>query len=168
MTPITFSCEERLTMPPEGIAEQILDLGLWPGFEGYGPLPGIRSAEFEARTPEVVGTRIRVTDTGGSSHIEEIAEWEPGRRIRLRMGEFSPPLSRLATGFDETWELTRLGTDTRVVRSFALHARSVAARPLLWLISLLLRRAIALHLRQMREDGDGERAHQSPRSMPPI
>ena len=151
MKPITFSCSEILDIPPERVAEQILDLDLWPGFRGYGPLPGIRAAEFEVRTPEVVGTRIRVTDKGGSSHVEEIAEWEPGRRIRLRMGEFSPPLSRLATGFDETFEFERVGGQTRVVRSFELHPRSRATRPLLWLISLLLRKAVARHLRQMRE-----------------
>ena len=126
MKSITFSCEETLAMPPEEIARQILDLDLWPGFEGYGPLPGIRAAEFEARTPEVVGTRIRVTDTDGSSHVEEIVEWEPDRRIRLRMGGFSPPLSRLATGFDETFEFERTGERTRVVRRFELHPKSTA------------------------------------------
>ena len=45
----------------------------------------------------MVGTRIRVTNTDGSTHVEEIVEWEPARRIRLRIGGFSPPLSRLAT-----------------------------------------------------------------------
>ena len=68
------------------------------------------------------------------------------------MGEFSPPLSRLATGFEETWDFRCIGPDTRVVRTFELHATSRATRPLLWLISLLLKRAIARHLRQMRED----------------
>lgn len=133
MKPIRFSCEETLSIPPEQIAEQILDPTRWPGFPGYGVLPGIKAAEFEVRTPEVVGTRIRVTDTDGSSHLEEIVEWEPDRRLRLRMGEFSPPLSYLATGFEETWEFRGIGRDTRVVRSFALHARSSITRPLLWL-----------------------------------
>jgi hypothetical protein len=150
MKPIRFSCEETLDSTPEEIAGQILDLSRWPGFEGYGPLPGIRSAEFEVRTPEVVGTRIRVMDTDGSSHVEEIVEWEPERRIRLRMGEFSPPLSRLATHFDETFEFERIGGHTRVVRRFELHPKTTATRPLLWLISLLLRKAIARHLRQMK------------------
>ncbi len=165
MKSITFSCEETLAMPPEEIARQILDLDLWPGFEGYGPLPGIRAAEFEARTPEVVGTRIRVTNTDGSSHLEEIVEWEPVRRLRLRMGGFSPPLSRLATGFDETFEFERAGGQTRVVRSFELHPRSTATRPLLWLISILLKRAVTRHLHQMREDaarrGHDETGHPS-------
>lgn len=46
----------------------------------YGPLPGIREAEFEAKTAEIVGTRIRVTNRDGSTHVEEIVEWEPTRR----------------------------------------------------------------------------------------
>ena len=91
MKSITFSCEETLAMPPEEIARQILDLDLWPGFEGYGPLPGIRAAEFEARTPEVVGTRIRVTNTDGSSHVEEIVEWEPDRRHPAADGRVLAP-----------------------------------------------------------------------------
>jgi hypothetical protein len=148
--PITFRCHFTSALVPEDIAGQILDLSQWPDFAGYGPLPGIRSAEFETRTPEVVGTRIRVTNRDGSSHVEEIVEWNPGERVRLRMGEFSAPLSRLATEFVETWEFERDGSETRVTRSFELTARSRATRPFLWLISLLLRRAVARHLRQMR------------------
>jgi hypothetical protein len=149
--PITFSCSESLAIPPEEIARQILELSRWPEFRGYGPLPGIREAEFEARTAEVFGTRIRVTNTDGSVHIEEVVVWEPERRLRLRMGEFSPPLSRLATGFIETWEFERSGEGTRVVRRFELHPKGITTRPLLWLISILLRKAIARHLRLMRE-----------------
>lgn len=156
MKPIRFLCEETLTMPPEEIAEQILDLTRWPEFRGYGVLPGIRAAQFEVRTPEVVGTRIRVTDTDGSSHMEQIVEWEPDRRLRLNIGEFSPPLSRLAIGFDETWDFERNGEATKVVRSFELRSKSRSARPLLWLISLLLKRAIARHLRQMKEASIGD------------
>ncbi len=137
-------------MPPERISDQILDLTRWPDFRGYGVLPGIRAAEFEARTPEVVGTRIRVTSTDGSTHVEEVVEWEPDRRLHLRMGEFSPPLSRLATGFDETWEFERSGEVTRVVRSFELHPKSATTRPLIRLISILMKRAVARHLRQIK------------------
>jgi hypothetical protein len=151
MKPITFSCTETLPFAPEAVAAQILDLANWPVFTGYGVLPGIKAAQFEVRTPGVVGTRIRVTNTDGSTHIEEIVEWEPDRRLRLAMKEFSPPLSRLATEFEELWEFERLGDGTRVVRSFKLHPKSFLARPVLWLISLLLKRAIARHLRQMRE-----------------
>jgi hypothetical protein len=151
MNPITFACEETLHQTPAEIAAQILDLTNWPDFPGYGPLPGIRAAEFELRTPDVVGSRIRVTNTDGSRHVEEIVEWRPDQRVRLKMHDFSPPVSRLATSFDEIWEFQRNGDKTRVVRSFMLHPKSAGARPLLWLISLLLRRAVALHLKQMRD-----------------
>ena len=154
--PIAFSCEETLGMLPEQIAEQILDISRWSSFQGYAVLPGIKAAMFEVKTPEVAGSRIRVTNTDGSSHLEEIVEWEPDRRVRLHMGQFSPPLSRLATGFIETWEFSRIGRDTRVARSFELHATSGVTRPLLWLISILLKKAIARHLRQMRESNSDE------------
>jgi hypothetical protein len=103
MKPITFTCEETQVLAPEDIAQQILDLTKWPEFHGYGPIPGIKVAEFEVQTPGIVGSRIRVTNGDGSSHVEEIVEWEPNHRLRLEMKEFSAPLSRLATGFEETW-----------------------------------------------------------------
>lgn len=147
---IRFRCEAMLPLKPEEISAQILDLSTWPEFNGYGPLPGIRGAEFETRTVEIIGTRIRVTNRDGSTHIEEIVEWEPTRHLRVHMDAFSPPLSRLATAFDESWDFERDGDRTHVVRSFEMHPKSSLARPLLWLISFLLRRAIALHLKQMR------------------
>jgi hypothetical protein len=69
------------------------------------------------------------------------------------MTGFSAPLSRLATEFVESWAFEREGTATRVTRSFELHPKSGFTRPALWLISLLLRRAIARHLREMRDPG---------------
>ena len=152
MKPITFACEETLLLAPEDIARQILDLAKWPDFQGYGPIPGIKAAEFEIQTPGIVGTRIRVTNTDGSSHVEEIVQWEPDSRLRLRMHEFSAPLSRLATEFVETWEFQPVGSETKIIRSFELHPKSIVAWPLLWAISLLLRRAIARQLRQMKSE----------------
>jgi hypothetical protein len=99
-----------------------------PDFTGFGLIPGIKTAEFEVRTPGIVGSRIRVTNTDGSSQVEEIVEWQPDHRLRLRMQDFSAPLSRLATVFDETWEFRRIGDATKVTRSFELHAKSAAAR----------------------------------------
>lgn len=149
MKPIRFSCREILPQRPEEIASQILDLSKWPEFDGYGVLPGIKHAEFETRTEEIVGTRIRVLNRDGSTHIEEIVEWNPTDRLRLRMQEFSPPVSRLANGFEETWEFQITLAETQVVRSFAMHPRTLLAKPVLWLISILLKRAIARHLRQI-------------------
>lgn len=150
MKPITFALHDTLPLSPEGIAEQILDVAKWPDFHGYGPIPGIKSAEFETRTPNVVGSRIRVTNLDGSTHVEEIVEWQPNRRLQLQMGNFSKPLSRLATRFVETWDFERVGNETKVARSFELNAKSMLTKPVLWFISFLLKRAIARHLRDMK------------------
>jgi hypothetical protein len=108
----------------------------WPDFTGFGVVPGIRAARFEVQTPDVVGSRIRVTNTDGSSHIEEIVEWQPDRRLRIRMHEFSAPLSRVASHFEETWEFQRIDDKTRVVRFFEMHPKSAVSQPLLVVISL--------------------------------
>ena len=151
MKPIRFSCTDTLALSSADIAGRILDLANWTEFTGYAVLPGIKAAVYEVRTPGVVGSRIRVTNTDGSSHVEETVEWQPDHSLRLQMKEFSPPLSRLATEFEESWAFERVGTATRVTRTFELYPKSAIARPALWLISLLLRRAIARHLRQMRD-----------------
>jgi hypothetical protein len=150
MKPITFVCEATLSLPAEEIARRILNAAYWPDFHGYGPIPGIKAAEFEVRTPALVGTRIRVTNTDGSTHVEEIVEWQPGQRLRLEFKDFSPPLSRLAAGMEETWEFPPTANATRVIRTFKMHARSALTWPILLMISYFLRRAILRHLRELR------------------
>jgi hypothetical protein len=148
--PISFSCEETLGNSPDEIAQEILDVANWPDFKGFGFLPGIKAAHFEVKTPDIVGSRFRVTDTYGSSHVEEIVEWHPDCRLRLQFKDFSAPLARLSTGFEETWEFERSDNATKVTRSFQLHAKSALTWPLLWVISVFLKKAINRHLRQMR------------------
>jgi len=155
MKPITFSCQETLSLTPNDIARQILDVAKWPEFKGYAFLPGIKNAEFEGQTPGIVGSLIRVTNTDGSSHVEEIIEWQPGQRLTLMMKDFSPPLSRLATHFEETWEFERVGNETKVTRSFELIAKSMLTKPVVWFISIFLKRAIARHLRDMKHAAKG-------------
>jgi hypothetical protein len=150
MKPITFVCQQSLSLASQAIAQQILDVSKWPDFHSYGPIPGIKSAEFEVRTPNIVGSRIRVTNLDGSTHVEEIVEWKPDQRLRLRMENFSTPLSRLATAFVETWEFQHEGNETRVTRSFELNAKSTVTWPILWLISCFLKAAIARHLFELR------------------
>ena len=118
MRPITFRCTDTLPLNPEEIAGQILDLANWTNFTGYGVLPGIKSAEFEVRTPEIVGTRIRVTNTDRSSHVEEIVEWQPDRRVRLDMKDFSRPCRAWRRG---SW---RRGSSSASTASRASRARS--------------------------------------------
>ena len=153
MRPIQFVCEATVSQSPLDIAEQMLDLRRWPEFTGYGPLPGIRSAVFEERTPDVRGTRIRVTSADGSQHIETISEWNLPSRIQLEFSDFHPPLARLATRFVEIWEFTEGPDGTRVRRRFELYPRSAWTRFPLWLISRLLRGATQRHLQLIQAAG---------------
>ena len=81
------------TRTSQTLREAFLDLSQWPGFTGWGPLPGIRQANFLRRTDAVRGSRIAVINTDGSSHVEEILEWSEmdPRRFRgvIRLGEFT-------------------------------------------------------------------------------
>ena len=76
MKPITFACEALLPQTSAEIAALILDIANWIDFTGYGIIPGIASAEFEMRMAGIVGTRIRVVNKDGSTHVEEIVQWD--------------------------------------------------------------------------------------------
>ena len=81
MNPIRFSCEEKLPGKPFEIAGQILDLSRWSEFKGHGVIPGIQSAKFEKHTDDIVGTRIHVLSTDGSTYVEEISRWNPEKQV---------------------------------------------------------------------------------------
>jgi hypothetical protein len=146
MHPIVFSCQR--TIPKSGIeiASEIANMDRWAEFNGYGPLPGIERAEYEIRTESMIGSRVRVRNQDGSTHVEEFYEWDPGRKISMKMHNFSPPLSGLATHFIEEWTFVPQGNATHATRTFQLFPKSGFTRPLLWIISLLFRRAIERQL----------------------
>lgn len=149
MKPLQVVCRSTIRATPLQIAALILDLDRWPEFRGYGPIPGIERASFETRTLDVVGTRIHVTNCDGSSHIEEVTQWQTEHRLQLTMKEFSAPLSRLASSFIETWELEQHGDITHVTRTIEMNPKSISAWPILWFISTFLKQAISRHLTQI-------------------
>ncbi len=153
--PVRFQVRATLPQSPQQIADAILDLDQWPAFKGWGPMPGIRSATFERRTDNIVGTRISVTNTDNSTHTEELTIWDPPRTLALRLDGFPSPLSRLATHFDETWRFGPVGTGepTHAVRTFELHPTSRLTRPLLYPIAAMLRGAIRAQHRQLIAKG---------------
>jgi hypothetical protein len=148
--PITFSCREVLPSSPEQIFQQIARVESWCEFRGYGPLPGIATAQYESRTEKMKGSRIRVQNRDGSMHVEEITEWNPQERVVLQLHEFSPPLSWFSDRFVEEWDLAVSQGGTQVQRTVSLYPRSALTRMPLLAISLLLRRAVARHLHQMK------------------
>ena len=146
MSPITFSCSQVIPKSAVAICTEIADMSRWSEFNGHGPVPGIANAEYETRTPSMVGSRIRVQNEDGSTHVEEILAWEAGEKVVMRLQAFASPLSHLVAHIVETWSFAPAANGTLVTRSFEMVAKSGLKRPFVWLISLFFRRAIAAHL----------------------
>jgi len=153
--PIGFTCSEVLPLSSREICAEIARVEGWSGFAGYGIVPGIAHAEYETRTAGVTGSRIRVRNRDGSRHVEEVLEWDPDRRVVMRIAEFSPPLDRVCERFVETWTFEPREGGTLAHRAFALYPRSRPARLLLRGVSFFLRRAIERHLAQMKRSARG-------------
>lgn len=149
--PITFVCEQELSIPPMAVFEKMRDVSTWSTFDGYLLLPGIEQAEYEVETAEIAGSVIRLHNSDGSTHTETIVEWTVPNRIVLRLGEFSPPLNRLATHFDETWTFEERAGRSFARREFAMYAKSAAAKIPLFLISYMMRRAVAAHFKKIAQ-----------------
>jgi hypothetical protein len=154
MTPITFSLSRLLPYPAQAICAQVANVATWSTFKGYGMMPGIQNAEYETQTPGMVGSRIRVRNTDGSTHTEEIYRWVEGKEMAMKFCDFVPPLSQIATHFTEEWRLEPQGDGTLVTRNFQMFPRSALTRPSLWLISQLFRRAIFHQMEQMAGPGE--------------
>lgn len=145
MKPILVTVQTELEISRQQLFEEILRLENWPSFKGYGPIPGVRQATFIQRSENEVGTRIRVENEDGSVHVEEIIEWQPFDSIRMRLDEFSPPLSRLASHFIETWQFETVEGKEVVKRGMALYGNSTVTKPTLWLIGRFLKNAVLNH-----------------------
>lgn len=158
MRTLAFTCSERVPLSRREICRRIADVGRWAEFEGYGPIPGIERAAYERRTDGMVGSRIRVENEDGSTHVEEIVEWVLDERVLIQMTDFSAPLNRFAEFFVEEWRFSSDGGTTLVSRTFRLHPRGRIGRLVLWLVAVFLRRAVCRHLERMRADTDRDAA----------
>lgn len=155
MSPIKFDTRTYSSVHQDSLFEQVLILDNWQSFSGFGPVPGIAKAEFINEQSEIQGRRIAVTNTDGSSHVEEIKRWEPPDSIEMEIKEFSPPLSRLASHFLERWSFqASTSGKTMVVRTFELYPKNQLTRPALWLIARFLHRAVSKHTNEIIPPGD--------------
>jgi hypothetical protein len=152
MKSIEIKITAHLRKTPQEICAELLDTGRWPEFQGYSILPGIRNAHFETQTPGMVGSRIKVQNTDGSSHIEEIVEWDAARKVMLKFQEFESPLRNLATHFLETWEFRPSEAGTKVTRRMAMYPKGLPGWLLLLPISRLMKKAFEKNLTQQGGD----------------
>lgn len=145
MKPIEVQITGQIRKSSQEICDAILDTQRWSEFQGYSILPGIKEAHFEIKTPTLVGSRIKVHNTDGSSHVEEIIEWDEEKRVVLKFQKFTPPLQHFATHFIETWEFHQPGNgsleSTHVTRKMRMVPRSALGWLILVPISKLMQKS---------------------------
>lgn len=149
MKPIEVITNDLIKKTSAEICDEILNIDRWKEFKGYSILPGIKNARFDVRTPEVIGSRINVLNTDGSSHVEEIIEWDVEKRISLKFQEFNSPVRNLATHFIETWEFRKSEKGTETIRRMTMYPKGFFGWMILIPISILMKKALAENLRQI-------------------
>lgn len=152
MPPITISLVAQVRSTPQAMCAAFLDLNRWPEFKGYALLPGIRAAHFQTRTPNLVGSRIQVHNTDGSSHLEEIIAWDEATGLAVKFHSFSPPVQHLATHFIETWALRRVGDQTEATRTLTMYPKNWLGWLVLLPMSQLMRQAFARQLAEQNPE----------------
>lgn len=148
MKPIEINVVGHVQKSSQEICAEILDTARWSEFEGYSILPGIENAHFETKTPEVVGSRIKVQNKDGSSHLEEIVEWDLVNRVALRFQDFESPVRHFATHFVETWAFRKSGEGTEVSRKMTMYPKGILGWLMLFPISKLMKKAFEKNLIQ--------------------
>ena len=156
MNPIEFKVEKLFNNSAKVICEKVLDVKTWSSFNGYGLLPGIEKAEYEHKTNEKIGSIIRVKNSDGTEHTEEILEWKTNRKLVMKIHQFPTALSYMATHFIEEWNFEEISkTQTLIIRSFKLFPTSFMTRPLLSQISSLMKKGVEKHLDEMANEHGG-------------
>lgn len=152
MKPIAISVAGFTQKSSQEICAEFLDTKRWSEFKGYAFLPGIEAARFETKTSELIGSRIKVKNMDGSSHIEEIIEWDERNQIAVKFQDFDSPLRNLATYFIEVWAFRETAGGTEITRSMTMYPKGIAGWLMLNPISRLMKKAFEKHLRQTSAD----------------
>lgn len=116
-------CEAQQTMPcgPHAVFALMVDPDRFPSmFEGYGPIPAIRSVTLDA--PLAVGATRRIHNTDGSILTEQVTALDRPVRHAYTLVGFRPPFSWLVTRGESDWTLSTRepGTHVRWIYDFTL------------------------------------------------
>ena len=160
MKPIEIKILGHTQKSSQEICLELLDTERWSEFTGYSILPGIEHAHFETKTPGLVGSRINVQNTDGSSHVEEIIEWDVDNKVALRFQEFDSPLKHLATHFVETWEFRKSANGTEMSRTMTMVPKGIFGWFMLLPISRLMKKAFEKNLIQTGGTSDKKKSPQ--------
>ena len=142
---ISFTVEVKYFQEPQYIFDSFLQIEKWNDFKGFGIIPGIKTANFIIKTDSIKGTIIWVKNSDGSSHKEEILAFEKDTYLKIKMYDFSRPLSYFASFFIEEWALKKIEDGYKLERSMTLLSKGMISKFILKVISRSLKKAIHVH-----------------------
>jgi len=142
---VTFTVEVKYYQEPKYIFDSFIQIEKWNDFKGFGIVPGIKNAKFIIKSDPIQGSIIEVENTDGSSHKEEFLAFEKDKYLKIKMYDFSKPLSYFATFFIEEWALKKLEDGYKIERSMTLHSKGIFSNFVLKIISQSLKKAIHKH-----------------------
>jgi uncharacterized protein YndB with AHSA1/START domain len=147
MAGVERTVEETLELnaAPERVWALLTSFDLMTLFTGFGPIPGIARVEWLTEGGYRLDARRRVTNTDGSTHLEDIASFEPGRLLVDRIHGFDSPMRFLARQAHDRFELQASGSGTRLVRRFTVELLSPLVAPVGLLLQPMLRVAVRRH-----------------------
>jgi hypothetical protein len=151
---VTFTVEVRYHQEPRYIFDSFIQIEKWHDFKGFGMIPSIKNANFILKTDSIKGTIIQVENSDGSSHKEEIQEFEKDKYLKIKMYDFSRPLSYFAHFFIEEWALKKMEDGYKIERSMTLHSKGIFSYFILKLISNNLKNAIQIHTEYVIQEID--------------
>ncbi len=140
-----FTIQTDYYQDPKYIFDSFLQVEKWNDFKGYGMIPGIKNAKFITKTDSIKGSLIQVQNTDGSSHKEEFLEFEENKYLKIKMYDFSRPLSIFAEYFIEEWVLRKESDHYKIERSMNLYGKGFLSKLLLSIIAKSLKNAIQKH-----------------------
>ena len=98
-----------------------------------------------------MGSIIKVINSDGSRHIEEIIHWDVDKKIEIQFYDFHSPLQYFASHFIETWEFNKVGDVTDMTRTMTMYPKGLLGWIFLKPLSLLMKKSFEnnlIHLNQ--------------------
>jgi hypothetical protein len=146
-----------IAAPPEAVRAHLLEIEHLSEFEGYGLIPGIRSAHWERGARAELGAIRLVENTDGSKHREQVMQLDDSV-VEDRIFDFDSPLRHLAAEALDRFELSPAPGGMRIDRSFTISLKSSVFLPIGWAIAnLFLRPAMKRHLDRIAQSLTGGR-----------
>jgi hypothetical protein len=141
----TFTIQVIYDKDPCLILDEMMHVENWSSFQGEGIIPGIKQASFVKKMDTHIGCIIKVENSDGSSHIEEFLEYEKDRYLKIKMHQFSKPLSLFAEYFIEEWLFEKQEFTYFLNRTLTLYGKGFFSNLFLSLVAKFLKKAIEKH-----------------------